>query len=391
MVPPVSIGEHNLSMASFSLPSEFLAGFECSTHCRWDRQRLDLIEATRHDLLCERDYALIAEHGIRGARDGFRWHLIERERGHYDWSSVRPMLQAAKRRGVRVIWDLCHYGYPDWLDLWSEDAPKHFAQFCHEAVRLIGEESGQSPAICPVNEISFWAWLGGTEGKMNPYGFGRGAELKRQLVKIALAGVNAAKAADPTTTAFCAEPLIKIIPDTNDEADIEAAAAYHESQFEAVDLMLGKREPELGGHEGAVDVIGVNFYPHNQWRLRGGFVPLGHHDYVPLSELLGAVAQRYGKPILIAETGAEHSARPSWLYYVGAEVRSAITAGVPVIGICLYPITDYRGWDNDRICQVGLFCNGDEEGQRTVYMPLLQELYRQQTLFAHAVAAKRRA
>jgi beta-glucosidase/6-phospho-beta-glucosidase/beta-galactosidase len=371
-------------MLTTPFSSMFMAGFECSTHRRWDRARLDLVQATQHDRLCERDYALAARYGMRGARDGFRWHLIEEQPGRYDWSSIRPMLQAARRQDMSVIWDLCHYGYPDWLDIWSAEFPKRFGQFCYEAVGLIRQESGAAPAICPVNELSFWAWLGGNEGKINPYAVGRGGDLKRQLVRTALAGIEAARSADPETIVVCAEPLINIVRDTNDEVDIEAAAAYHQAQYEAVDILLGLLEPELGGFESALDMIGVNFYPHNQWRIRGGFVPLGHHDYRPLSDLLLECRQRYGKPILITETGAEHSARPVWLSYIGQEVRTALEMGVPITGICIYPITEYTGWDNDRMCQVGLFCSPDENGNRSVNEPLAEELLRQERLFAEA-------
>ncbi len=52
--------------------SFFLGGFECSSHRRADGRRLDLIAATRHDQLAGQDYRLLAEHGIRAARDGVR-------------------------------------------------------------------------------------------------------------------------------------------------------------------------------------------------------------------------------------------------------------------------------------------------------------------------------
>ena len=318
---------------------------------------------------------------MRGARDGFRWHLIEATPGEYDWSSICPMLRAARREGITVIWDLCHYGYPDWLDIWSEEFPDRFARFCGEAVRLIRQESGQAPAICAVNEISFWAWLGGKEGKINPYAVERAEDLKQQLVRAALAGIEAARRADPETVVISAEPMINIVPDSDEPGDLEAARNYNAAQFVALDMMLGAQAPELGGHEQAVDIIGVNFYPHSQWRLRGGPVPLGRHDYRPCSELLSEMYARYRKPMLIAETGAEHSARPVWLSYVGQEVRAAIEAGVPIVGICLYPVTDYRGWDNDRACEVGLFCVPDEAGERRVYRPLADELKRHQAMF----------
>ena len=378
-------------MNTLQLPSTFLAGFECSSHRRWDRKRLDLIARTQHDQFCENDYVLAKQHGMLGMRDGFRWHLIETTPGKYDWSSVLPMLRAARRQGVKVIWDLCHYGYPDWLDLWSPEFVERFSAYCSEAVGIIAQESGEAPMICAVNEISFWAWIGGKEGKINPYAVERGPELKHQLVRASIAGVMAARKRAPDTVTISAEPLINIVPDTNDQPDIDAARAYHAAQWEATDMILGRTVADLGGFEEAIDVIGVNFYPHNQWRIRGGFVPLGHHDYKPLSKLLQEVYARYNRPVFIAETGAEYSARTVWLSYIGQEVRTALDAGIPVLGICVYPVTEYHGWDNERICEVGLFGLPDETGHRSSYGPLVREMQRQTALFEHRVAEQQPA
>ena len=45
-------------------------------------------------------------------------------------------------------------------------------------------------------------------------------------------------------------------------------------------------------------MIGVNFYPHNQWYLDGPTIPVGHHEFRPLADMLVEVAERYGKPHL---------------------------------------------------------------------------------------------
>src|SRR5579883_3295621 len=91
-------------------PGFFLGGFEGSTQRRGDGRQLDIIAATRHDVMAELDYGLLRDAGIAAARDALRWHLIERAPGRYDWSSFLPMLRAARRTGVRVVWYLCHYG-----------------------------------------------------------------------------------------------------------------------------------------------------------------------------------------------------------------------------------------------------------------------------------------
>src|SRR5437870_1637831 len=88
--------------------SFFLGGFECSTHRRKDGQRLDLIAATVHDRFCRQDYARLQTQGIHTARDGLRWHRIERTPGRYDFSSVVPMIRAAHATRTQVIWDLWH-------------------------------------------------------------------------------------------------------------------------------------------------------------------------------------------------------------------------------------------------------------------------------------------
>jgi hypothetical protein len=118
--------------------SFFMAGFECSTHRNKRRHRLDMIAATHHDMLAHEDYRQLAEHGIRTARDGVRWHLIETRPGYYDWSSVLPMIRAAERAGTQVIWDICHYGWPDDLDVFAPAFVDRFARYAAAFARLRG-------------------------------------------------------------------------------------------------------------------------------------------------------------------------------------------------------------------------------------------------------------
>ncbi|MDB5596399.1 MAG: Beta-glucosidase [Hyphomicrobiales bacterium] len=284
------------------------------------------------------------------------------------------MLQAAERRGMKVVWDLCHYGYPDHLDIWSNEFPDCFAAYARRLAEIVRDESTQSPVYCPINEISFWAWAGGELGHMNPGSLGRGNELKEQLVRAAIAATHAIRGVDPRAHFICAEPIIQVVPTHPAEAD--SARAYTQSQYEATDMLLGMCHPEIGGSPDCVDAIGVNFYPSNQWFLDRGVIPLGHHCFRPLRDMLQDLHSRYpDKEILIAETGAEGSARAAWMYYVCSEVQAARDNGVPVTGICLYPILDYPGWENDRPCEVGLF-SGDHD--RSVHPHFLAELRRQQ-------------
>ncbi|SER54417.1 Beta-glucosidase/6-phospho-beta-glucosidase/beta-galactosidase [Faunimonas pinastri] len=370
--------------------SFFMAGFECSSHRRADGRRLDLLASSGHDRLAESDYRRIGDLGLRVARDGLRWHLIETAPGHYDWSSFLPMLRASHRNGVHVFWDLCHYGWPDDIDIWSPEFVERFGKFAAAAARLIREETGETPMVCPVNEISYWAWAGAEVGKMNPAAHGRAAELKRQLVRVALAAIEAVREIDPQARFLFAEPAIHVDGGSGPAEHQAEAENYRLSQFEAYDMLTGLAAPELGGTPGHLDLVGMNYYPDNQWYLHGSTIPLGHHAYQPFRAMLAEVFRRYGRPIVVSETGAEGTARPAWLHYVASEVEAAIAGGIPVEGICIYPVADCPGWEDERVRPLGLLSEPGPEGTREIYGPLADEMRRQEQDRAPADVARRR-
>ncbi len=357
--------------------SFFQGGFECSTHRRADGARLDLIESSGHDGLALDDFVQLASRGILTVRDGVRWHVIEQTPGEYDWSSFVRLLRAARLAGVQVIWDLCHYGYPDHLDIWSDAFVNAFARFARQAASVVLEESGAA-LFCPINEISYWAWAGAETGRINPATHGRGAELKRQLVRASIAAIRAIREVAPSSRFIVAEPLINVVSGAPAPEHLAAAEHYRQCQFEVHDMLTGRRDPELGGRTEFLDIVGVNFYPDNQWYLGGSTIPLGHHAYRPLHEMLEEVHKLYRRPLFISETGAEGRAKHYWLHHVCEEVRVAIARGVPVRGICLYPIVDYHGWDNHRVCEVGLLSLPDRGGARRPCELLDRELRKQQ-------------
>lgn len=325
-------------------------------------------------------------HGIHAARDGLRWHLVEARAGQYDWRSFLPMLRAARRTGVQVIWDLCHYGYPAHVDIWAADSPERFARYAAAAAALVRDESDATPFYCPVNEISFWAWAGGDVRYFAPLAQDRGMELKRQLVRASLAAMDAVWAVDRRARFVLADPAIHVL--AQDPADAQAAASYCAAQYQAWDMIAGRLEPGLGGAPAYLDIVGVNFYPHNQWFLHGPTIVPGSAPYRPLREMLAEVHGRYGRPLLMTETGDEGDRRAPWLRYVCEEVGQAMRAGVPMHGICLYPVTAYPGWGDDRHCETGLFGFPGVDGQRPVHAPLAEEIAVQQRRMARQAAAR---
>jgi beta-glucosidase/6-phospho-beta-glucosidase/beta-galactosidase len=370
--------------------SFFMGGFECSTHRLPSGRRLDVIGATAHDRWAREDYQRLAGVGMRTARDGIRWHLIEQTPGRYDFSSVIPMLAAARATGVQVIWDLLHYGWPDGLDLLSPEFVERFAHLSRAFAEVADRETDGPPWVVPVNEISFFAWAAGEIGIFNPFLRHQGDEVKRQLVRAATASIAAMREVVPGIRIVHTEPVINVVASPDRPEDAAAAEAHRLAQHAALDMIAGRTSPELGGRADYIDVIGVNYYIHNQWVYPGGHgmtIEPSNPTYRPVSQMLADVHRRYGRPIFVAETGIEDQARPAWLRYIAYEVRRARQAGVPVEGLCLYPIVNHPGWDDDRHCYNGLWDYADARGEREIYEPLARELADQQRLLDEPAAA----
>ena len=368
-------------MKNLSFDSFLMAGFECSSQRRRDGVRLDLIKATGHDKHALLDYGLCKQLGFDTLRDGLRWHLIGKSPGKYDWSSWLPMLEAAEEVAVQIIWDLFHYGSPDCIDQAAPDFPDRFTDFAIAALEVQQSVSGRPPLVCPLNEINFLSWAIDV-GYFPHVGPEQRGWFKRQLVKTAISAARAIKERWPEATIVWAEPLIHIAPHDRRKSTIRGAQQNLNGMYEAYDWIIGRAEPELGGDPSLVDVVGWNFYPHNQWYWKGPTIPMGHHEYRPLADMLVEMAERYGKPMFLSETGAEGSGKPSWLHYVCNEVREAMSRGVDMRAICWYPITAYPGWDNSRHAETGLFSTVVANGHRHVDQRLLAEFELQREQFA---------
>lgn len=371
--------------------SFFQGGFECSTHrycVRGKERRLDLIGATQHDRFVLNDYRSARMYGMTTVRDGIRWHLIEKSPGQYDFSSWVPMLEAAQQADVEVIWDLFHFGWPDDIDIFTPEFVDRFATFANAAARILRIETSGTRFVAPTNEISFLSWAGGDKGFIFPHKKKRADELKRQLVRAAIAGIKAVRTEIPDVRLVHPEPVIHIVADPGRPRDAGKAEGYRMSQFQAWDMMTGRMCPELGGADEYLDIVGVNFYDRNEWIHNDDPIPRDHPLYRPFQDILMEVYERYRRPMMVAETGTEDEERPAWLRYVADQVRAAMERGIPMHGICLYPVVNHPGWVDNRHCCNGLFDYASEEGVRPVYQPLAAELERQQEIFMNITDAR---
>ncbi len=375
--------EHAPPSLDSPFQSFWMGGFECATHRRHDGTRLDCVHSTRHDEFAWADFERLQSVGMQTARDGVRWHLCEERIGYYDWSSVLNQVRAARDTGTQVIWDLFHYGWPDELNIFAPRFVDTFARFAGAFARLLRDESDQIPLFAPINEMSFFAWGGGDMGFFNPFSHARGDELKRQLVRACIASIEAVWEVFPGARIVHPEPMINVLPANDEPESIETARRYHCSQFQGWDMICGWEQSELGGDIKYLDILGANYYAYNQWLFPGGpGATMAPSDprYRPVSDLLREVANRYERPIFLSETGIEFDARASWLRYIGREAREAIKRGVPLEGVCWYPIVNHPGWDDDRHCHNGLWDYPNEFGERDSFGPMEDELREQMRL-----------
>jgi beta-glucosidase/6-phospho-beta-glucosidase/beta-galactosidase len=362
-------------MALRELQSFILGGFECSTHRRSDGRRLDMIDATAHDRFAVEDYQRLAEFGIRSARDGLRWHLIETEPEKYDFSTLDAQLQAAEAAGIQVIWDLFHYGYPDDLDIFSAGFRERFSSYAAGFAAYHRSITGRPPCVVPINEISFYSWVAGEVAHFHPFTWQRGDELKVQLVRTAIEGIKAIRKVEPDSFIISSEPAVNVIARPEEPWFDREAEKYRRSQYQAIDMLTGRLHPHLGGDPSLLDMIGINYYPHNQWFYPDReMLPIDSPLYKPLSEILAEVYRRYDTPLMISETGTEDESRAPWFQYVLSESRRAMDAHVDLRGVCLYPILNHPGWADERHCCNGLWDYADEKGSRAIYEPLACEV-----------------
>lgn len=340
------------------LPSFLIAGFECSTPINRDRRRIDELALTQHDRYVRTDYRLLKELGILAARDGVRWNLVD-QRGRLDFESVLPFIEAAEAEGITVLWDLFHYGYPDDLDPFDDEFIYRFADYCYAFARLIRQRGDSVPFYTPVNEISYFAWAGGEQGNFAPHQTGRGADLKRQLARACIAGCDAILAVDSRARFVHCDPLVYVVP-PHDAPHLADEANYFNYHFvhEAWDMIGGIKEPELGGSPRHLDIVGINYYGHNQWEHQRpeNIVGPGDPRHRPFGDLLQQVYARYRRPLLVSETSSHGEYRASWLRDMGAECLRALHAGVELHGLCLYPVLDMFDWhDLSEPLGMGLF------------------------------------
>lgn len=341
--------------------SFWMAGFEGADHRNQAGTPLDMARITGHEALLDADFARCARMGLATVRESIGWRLSEPRPGVYDFSRLRAVADAARRHGVQVLWTLMHYGMPDDLHVLHPEFVPRFVAFAAAAARELRHWSCPDlpPVVTPINEIGFLAWVlsetarvGGSPHRLSGDGhessLHSGYAIKCRLAAAALAAMREMRRVEPRMRFLHVEPLVHVVAPREAPELAPTAREVAGFQWQVWDLLAGRAEPQLGGGPEWLDLLGLNHYHNGQWEV-GTERRLKWHlkdpRRKPFGDLVLAAWERYRHPMVVAETSHVGVGRAAWLDEIATEVQRVRTLGVPLHGICLYPIVDRPGWD----------------------------------------------
>jgi UDP-galactopyranose mutase len=317
-----------------------MAGFEGSDHINSQGTPLSMNELTQHITNAADDYRRLAQFGISTVRESIGWQTCGAK--NYDFSLLESRAVAAAKLGIQICWTFLHYGIPADVDLFRDDFPTRFADFCAAATQYLKRFSLVDPIYTPVNEISFHAFALAHTHHMHPFKdmHAHAGRIKEQLLAASLAGAMAIRNIDPAAQFLQGDPAIYLVPPADRPELAEAAQRETNSQYGAWDWL---------NQRGVLDVVSLHHYHSNQWECATGERLHWHlHDprRKPLRDIISDCYHRYGRPMIVGETSHIGVGRGPWILEVAKEVAASLAAGVPVKGICLYPIVDRQDWED---------------------------------------------
>ena len=334
---------------------ELIGAFESTYQPAFD---VDGTEASGHATRWRADLELLAACGVSRLRYPVRWHRIQPDRHTFDWRATDEVLGWLRDHGMRPIVDLCHHtSYPRWLRRGFADR-----RFAGAYLRYVEAFAARYPWVeeyTLFNEPLTTFLLCGQMGVWPPY-------LEGLRGFLALAG-NVLPAVAGASWAY--RDLLPrarhVYVDTAERATGASAPAdlANDRRFFLLDLFLGRpidpRRPFVadvlaaGGEAllqlalGTVDILGLDYYAHNQWHYpAGGGGRSASPEPGSLADLFVEYWDRYRLPCLLGETNIRGFApdRASWLKYTLEQCEAAAARGVPVDGYCWFPFVDSCDW-----------------------------------------------
>jgi hypothetical protein len=311
--------------------------------------RQDEVRLIGHDEFLDVDYQLMVDAGCVGIRDAARWYLTHPAPVIYEWNWLDRVVAAADKHHLKLYLDLWHYGYPDWLDILSPQAPMYFAEFA----RQIALRYGSIEYYCVCNEPSLLVEMGGKQGHWGPFlRDGDPSEFRRQVSRMIIEASKAILEVRPAVTLILPEPWHA----TDRQSEDDQAAV--------LDTVLGLRDVDLRGCADLVTIIGLNHY-------RDSTLP-------PFHRLLMNAQKRWpDKPLWVTETSGPPAGwqQAEWFWWMLAETRLAAMSGVNVPVFTWAPAISMYDWVDEEIQLHNGIWTIDEQGRRVPNGTILQAIH----------------
>lgn len=338
LTAPLNPAQENLALTK---PLQLWAFLENSDFTRYKGAvlyRQDEVELIRHDEFLSLDYQLMVDAGCVGIRDAARWYVSHPAPGKFNWSWLDQVVDTAQEYNLKLYLDLWHYGYPDWLDILSADAPLHFGEFAH----CIAQRYPSLEYYCVCNEPSLLVEMGGRQGQWGPFLRAEDpSPFRRQVSRMIIEASKAILAVKPNAVMVIPEPWHATDRVSEDE------------QAAVLDTVLGIRDPELGGCDDLVTIIGLNHY-------RDSTLP-------PFHRLLVNAQRRWrNKPLWVTETSGPPTGwqQAEWFWWMLAETRLAMMSGADIDVFTWAPAISMYDWADESVQLHNGIWIIDEQGQR---------------------------
>ncbi|MBA2720412.1 MAG: family 1 glycosylhydrolase [Chloroflexi bacterium] len=389
------------------MPFVVATGVECSAPVIRGGSRRDQLLLTEHWTRVEEDLDLVAAMGITHLRYGVPFHVVAADPDHFDWAWTDVAMAALRDRPIEPIVDLLHFAVPDDLSGIGDPAlPARYAAY----VRAFVERYPWVRWYTPVNEPYITALFSAKNGWWNEQQrtYRAFVQALRNVARCAVEGTRIIRERRPDAVFLQSDACEVFRP--AEPAATARATHLTERGWLGFDLTYGHpisetmrrwllrygMEPaeldwfrDQGSSESAI--VGLDYYPLNERLVtaRGASLP-GERQGFDLAAR--TFHERYGVPIMLAETNHQTDLAVAWLTDVWNETVALADSGIPVAGFCWYSLTDQVDWDtclrepNGTVNSFGLV---DLGRIRRPVATLYESLARQVTLTGRAAAIPR--
>src|SRR5277367_4495452 len=259
------------------------AGMECSF---LPHMKIDQFHWTQHDRFWKEDLRRAREEaGIANLRYAFPWHVLEPERGQFNWTYADERMKEFDKLGINLMLDVMHFGTPTYLKqaVGDPEFPESLERFTDAMVRRY---SGQVKIWCPFNEPLVSALFSGDLGFWPPYqrkwrGY---MPVLTRVVQGVSRGIRAIRAAMPEATVLLCDASENYR--TRVESLQPEVRRRNLRRFVVMDLLTGRVDrshplykwlnnygmSELDlqwfrNNPEKPDILGLDYYPHSDWQL----------------------------------------------------------------------------------------------------------------------------